>query len=346
MNKQLQALFAGAFLVVLSPQADAAGRTLVVSSFGGNWEQGVKRVVEKFKETHPDVDVVVTLPGNSAQILAKLRAEKNNPTIDVALIAGGVDAAALQDGLLMKHDYSKLSNYGELYDVAKNPVEGLGPAVSFSGVKLAYNTNYVKSAPTSWEALWDPQYKGKVGMMNPTNNGGVMLLYLLAKLNGGDVANIDPAFAKMQTLKAQNPQFFESNPASVDMFVQETMWLSPMFDGRVGDLKREGFPIDMTCPDEGCFVSLTTANIVQGSKNVDLAEEFINMMIQADVQATFAETASFGPVNSKTELPENVEANVIYGADEVKKLISLPWHEISPVRDQWIERWNREILSK
>lgn len=340
------AMLAAVAVSLLAGSADAAERNLVVTSFGGNWEEAVKEVVKNFRKTHKDVNVSITLPGNSAQIMAKLRAEKSNPTIDVVLMGGGLDVTALQESLLVKRDFSKLSNYADVYEVAKNPIEGLGPSIGFAGVKLAYNTNRVKPKPESWEALWDPRYKGKVGMMNMTNNGGIMLLDLMARLNGGGLKNIEPGFAKLKTLKSQNPYFFDSNPAAVDMFVQEGLWLSPMFDGRIAGLMAEGFPIDMTCPKEGCFVTNTNANIVAGSKNVELAEAFIDEFLSPASQEVFARVSGSGPVNAKTVLSQDVAKKVIYGRDEVAKLISLPWHEITPLRDGWVDRWNRDVLAK
>lgn len=326
--------------------ASAADQTLVVTSFGGNWETAVRAVADRFVAANPGTEVVITLPGNSAQIMAKLRAEKSNPSMDVVLMGGGLDVTALNEALLLPYDYASLANYADLYEVAHNPIEGLGPSIGFAGVKLAYNTAKVSPPPTSWEELWNPAYKGKVGMMNMSNNGGIMLLLLESELNGGGIDNVDPGFAKLGTLKAQDAYFFESNPAAVDMFVQESIWISPMFDGRIAGLKSEGFPVDMTCPSEGCFVTHTNANIVAGSQNVELAAAFINEFMSAESQKLFAELSGSGPVNKKTVLEDSVAANVIYGAEEVAKLISLPWHDITPLRDAWVERWNREVLAQ
>jgi len=326
--------------------ATAADQTLVVSSFGGNWEKAVRAVADRFVATHPGAEVVITLPGNSAQIMAKLRAEKRKPSMDVVLMGGGLDVTALSEDLLLSYDYASLSNFGDIYEVAHNPIEGLGPSIGFAGVKLAYNTEKVSPAPTSWEELWNPAYKGKVGMMNMSNNGGIMLLLMMAELNGGGLDNVDPGFAKLETLKTQDAYFFESNPAAVDLFVQESLWISPMFDGRIAGLKTEGFPVDMTCPVEGCFVTHTNANIVAGSQNVELAAAFINEFMSAESQTLFAELSGSGPVNRNSVLDDKVAANVIYGANEVAKLISLPWHDITPLRDAWVERWNREVLAQ
>ena len=329
-----------------SVMAVAQERTLVVTSFGGNWERAVNRVTELFKQDHPDVEVIVTLPGNSAQIMAKLRAEKANPTMDVILMGGGLDATAVKEGLLLEYDYSSLSNYDQIFEVARNPIEGLGPSIGFAGVKLAYNTKRIDPAPTSWEALWDPAYRGKVGMMNMNNNGGIMLLYMMAQRGGGGIDNIDPGFEKLKTLTEQDAYFFSSNPAAVDMFVQEGLWISPMFDGRVAGLRAEGFPVDMVCPVEGCFVTHTYANIAAGSKNPELAAAFINTFLSKEAQEIFSTISGSGPVNVNAELPAEVARNVIYGSEQVEKLISLPWHDITPHRDAWVERWNREVLSQ
>jgi len=336
-------------LVVLStwhPAASAPRRTLVVAAFGGTWEEAMNRAVVKSFQRKHNADVVVTLPGNSATILAKLRAERNNPTMDLALIGGGLETVAAREGLFQKLNFNNIPNIKNIYDAAKSPVAGYGPSVAFSGVKLAYNTRRVSPAPTSWEVLWDPKYKGKVGFPNPDNNGGLMLIFLFAKLNGGSVENADPAFRKIATLKVNNPIFWTSSPAAQDMFVQEALWVSAMFDGRVAALIQDGFPVAMVCPTEGCFVTHTYANVVTGSKNKDLAEAFINEYLSVEAQAIFAQAAGYGPVNKLTRLPRKIAELVIYGEDDIKKLISLPWDQINQFRDAWVDRWNREILSR
>src|SRR5690606_26530159 len=100
--------------------ATAADQTLVVSSFGGNWEKAVRAVADRFVATHPGAEVVITLPGNSAQIMAKLRAEKRKPSMDVVLMGGGLDVTALSEDLLLSYDYASLSNFGDIYEVAHN----------------------------------------------------------------------------------------------------------------------------------------------------------------------------------------------------------------------------------
>lgn len=344
--RHLRSICAAVVAGLVPTLATAADQTLVVTSFGGNWEAAVRAVADRFVAEHPDTEVVITLPGNSAQIMAKLRAEKQAPSMDVVLMGGGLDVTALNEGLLQTYDYASLPNYADIYEIARNPIEGLGPSIGFAGVKLAYNTDRIPVPPASWEELWNPAYKGKVGMMNMSNNGGIMLLLLEAGLNGGGLDNVDPGFAKLETLKTQDAYFFDSNPAAVDMFVQESVWISPMFDGRIAGLKSEGFPVDMTCPQEGCFVTHTNANIAAGSANTELAAAFINEFMSAESQAVFAELSGSGPVNTKTVLDDKVAANVIYGAEEVSKLISPPWHDITPLRDAWVERWNRDVLAQ
>ena len=57
-----------------------------------------------------------------------------------------------------------------------------------SHVGLMYNKNLVKDPPSSWTALWDPKWQGKVTFFD--NN--FMPLVLAARLNGGNEQSVEP----------------------------------------------------------------------------------------------------------------------------------------------------------
>lgn len=318
--------------------------TLVVQAYGGQWEEGLRKaVIEPFEQEY-NVKVEVVLPGSSTNVLAKLRAERDNPTMDVVLIGGGTETIAANEGLFELLDFANIPNYADIYDAAKSPVEGYGPSVSFVSFQLAYNTERVVPAPTSWEVLWDPQYAGKVGTSGIESNAGVMLLYLMNSLAGGDISNVDAGFEKLKALNDNGVIYWTGVAEAQTMFVQEEIYASIMTDGRISGLAREGFPVEMVCPTEGCFVTYTYANVVKGSEQKELAEAFINQFLEPESQRIFAETGGNGPVNRHTELDPETARWVIYGPEQVESLISVPWDVVIDYRDEWIERWNREVL--
>ena len=53
--------------------------------------------------------------------------------------------------------------------------------------------------PTSWEDLWKPEYKGRVGITGMASSLGTAFMVEIAKLNGGSETNVEPAFAARLT---------------------------------------------------------------------------------------------------------------------------------------------------
>src|SRR5437867_6820276 len=74
-----------------------AQNKMVVASYGGSWEQEMrKHVIPDFEKKHGvKVEYVA---GNSTDTLAKLQAQKANQVIDVAIMDDGVMYQAIQLG--------------------------------------------------------------------------------------------------------------------------------------------------------------------------------------------------------------------------------------------------------
>jgi len=76
---------------------------------------------------------------------------------------------------------------------------------------IAYNSEYAKDPPKSWEDLLDPKWEGKIIFPDITTSHGMGMLVLLAKLNGGSETNIDPGFEKIKELKSNVLTFWTNH---------------------------------------------------------------------------------------------------------------------------------------
>ena len=82
----------------------------------------------------------------------------------------------MESGLIQPFDLSSIGASSELYSMAKNfdflndPKGAIGYPFSWSTVQIYYNPAKVKTPPTTWESLTDPQYKGLIVAENiPTD---------------------------------------------------------------------------------------------------------------------------------------------------------------------------------
>src|SRR5260370_7286454 len=84
----------------------------------------------------------------------------------------------------------------------------------FAGTIITYNTNLVKTPPTSWADLWKPSFKGKLAIPDISGTSGQQFLMAAARLNGGSVENIDPGFEAIKKLKP-NIQMMYTQPDQI-----------------------------------------------------------------------------------------------------------------------------------
>ena len=67
---------------------------------------------------------------------------------------------------------------------------------------VAYDTKKVNGTPTSWEILWDPQYAGKLAMLDDYREVFAAALFRLGfDVNTTDDAQLDQALALLQEQK-------------------------------------------------------------------------------------------------------------------------------------------------
>ncbi len=310
----------------------------MVATWGGTYEQGVRKVAAQFEKEY-NVKVI-TDPGNNADRLNKLRAYKNNPQIDVAMLTDYFAAMAIKDGVFGKIKPEELPNLAKLYDFAR-PTNGYGPGYTINRSGILYNTKYVKQDITSWGDLWRPEFKGKVIVSDIVATHGIGLLQIAAEMNGGGAKNIDPGFEAMKRLKPSVLKFYSTTAEEEQLLQREEGWVAQYMDIFVKDLK--DMPVKWVAPKEGALGNINTLNVTANSKNRDLAVKFINFWISTEAQTEEAQALNDGPTNKEVKLSPDVAKNVTYGEEAMKGIKTLDWDYLLTVRDQWVDRWNKEI---
>ncbi|WP_257347361.1 ABC transporter substrate-binding protein [Pseudalkalibacillus decolorationis] len=328
-------------------KASNNGKTLVIAAYGGSYEQGLKEsIIPEFEKEH-GVNVKY-ITGSSVDTLSKLQAQKDNPQIDVAFLDDGPQAQANSFGLLAPLDEKIVTNLKNVYDIAKYE-ENVGVGLGIISTGLAYNAETFEEngwdPPTSWNDLADPKFEGKLVLPSITNTYGVHLLVMAARANGGDESNIEPGFDKMKEI-AKNAVTFDKTADVSNYFLQGQTVASAWGSSRVYTLQDSGFPIKYVYPEEGAVALISTANLVKDAPNSELGQKFINFLLTEKVQKTLSERIFNGPVNKNVELDSELAKKVVYGQENVDRLIKVDWSVINEKRSEWTERFSKEIVSQ
>lgn len=311
-------------------------RELYVLTFGGAYEDVLQANAVEFEREHNAK--VIFVQGQGMDALVKAR----NKEIDVVITDPTWAYRGEDEGIWEKLDEESVPNLNKLYNTAKLS-ECIVTHDAFSNI-IAYNPKFVKEKPTSWLDLWKPEYKDKVTLRS--FGGSIIdLLFLMARLHGGDENNLDPGFEKMAELARNNVHtWFKDHPQCLNLFRNEEVWLAHWTDGRVDWAKREGVNVEMAIPKEGVFASETTMSVVAGRPNTDLALAYINYELSEGPQLAIAEAFGYFPMNKEVKLPPEVQAKSGFTPESIEKIDRKQRKMQIDMMDELYQRWEKEIL--
>jgi putative spermidine/putrescine transport system substrate-binding protein len=313
---------------------------LVISTWGFSEDFFNNDVYAPFEKEH-NVKIV-TETGNNAERLNKIR--QGNSDVDIMYLSDYYAQQAINEGLFEKIDRSKIPNIDNIYNIAKAPLgQDYGPAYTVGRLGIAYNPDMVKKDITSWSDLWGPEFKNNLALPNITATAGPMILDAASNVAMQTSFNEDAAFAKLKELSPNVVKYFTQTSDFVNMFAQGEIAGGPIMESYYKDLKAAVPNAKFVSPKEGAYAIMNTVNIVKGSKNKELAEEFINWHLSKEVQEASAKAKVDSPVNTQVQLTDAETEGITYGPDIVNGLIKLDMKFVNDNIKEWTDRWNREL---
>jgi iron(III) transport system substrate-binding protein len=117
--------------------------------------------------------IPVKLDDNSTgPLLTQIEASKNNPNWGLLWVDGATAFAGLdQQGLLMKNVVPSDVTYNALGTASIPADKSYAPAGVTMVMAVVYNKAKVPNPPKTWQDLLSPQFKGQVGMNDPSQSG-------------------------------------------------------------------------------------------------------------------------------------------------------------------------------
>ncbi|WP_440311854.1 extracellular solute-binding protein [Leucobacter chromiireducens] len=323
-----------------------AGQTIVVNSFGGDYEATLQEaVIEPFEaETGAKVEVVTAY---SADALAQLTAQKGKPQLDVVTFSGGQEVVAAADGLLAPIAETDIEGAADLVPTALDGVkrgEGEGPVIQIAPMGLIYLKDQVKDAPTSWDAVLDPKFAGHVALTDFSNSYGLLTFLAMNAKLGGSTDDVQPGLDAVGGLLAKNDAVVTAtSPEIQQAFTQRDIWLAPYAQDYAYTLTKAGLNVGFTVP-ENSPASYITANVVAGTGKEDLATAFVNYQLRPEVQLAWADALRYSPTNMTVEIPAEFAEEVIAG-EGLTGLVRFDPTEIDAKRAEWVKAWNALVAS-
>jgi len=353
-HRFIMLLLAVLLLGLLGPVAVAQDtQTLTVSIWGFNLDVLEENVFAPFEEMH-NVDIVLDT-GNNSDRLARLQAEGENTSIDVAHFATQFTHIASQEGLLQPYSPDSLENLDELYDWAQDPLGNqAGVGYTVNSLTLIYRSDLIEAEVTSWADLLRDDVAGFVSIPEMSTTFGPATLIMIDRALA--MQDMDES-EELEAINYDADLAWEALPQLADNLVttyirsselttlvqEEEVWVAPYASFAIGNLINTGHDLTTVTPVEGAVGQTNMISITAATDQVELAHAYIDWFISHDVQLAEALDLIDSPVNATVELPEDICALLTCG-EMLDTMLVLDQAEVSDRLEDWLERWNEVMV--
>ncbi len=332
------ALLLGLASASLATPAFAQGKTLTISWWGFNGEKLEEFVLAPFREQCGCEIQFET--GNNGERLNKLQI-RNGAGVDVAYFSDSFSQQGIELGLFQQLDRSKLTNLDGLYDLAKDPQGGYGPAYTIGRVGIVYDSAKVTTPITSWNDLWREDLASSLSLPGITTTAGPMVVVKAGEHQGVDAfADADGAFAGIEALKPNVVKNYNTGSEMINLFSTGEVTAAVAQDFTLGQIQAAVPSVVWADLSEGSIATLNTVNIPKGAAEPELAYQFINFILSPEIQQKLAEEGVDAPVVKSVKLTPEQASLWTYGEDVIAGLQSIDSAKLNAAKGGWVDRWN------
>ena len=333
-------LLGGVAAAAIAPRRGwAASGTVVVSNWGGDWNDRTVRYVEKPLLEDKGFSIVRDL-GTEPERKAKLISEKRirRASADVIHINSS-DAFELQkQGVVAELDTARIPNYADTAPELQSPY--FVPWL-YSGVVIIYDTTKVSEPPKSYAELWDPKWAGKVGLTNQLYFNYMMMAGLVEK---GDMTSVEDGKARLERLVADSkPRLYAAHQQLQAGLANGEVEIAVNYKARGLQWAHDGLPLAIQYPEEGAIAVTFGACLTQLAANPDAGYAYLDAMLDPQAMAGLAEASFYAPANTKAALSDDLRQLVDFSAEERAKMRFLDFDYVAQNTAAWLEWWNKSF---
>jgi spermidine/putrescine-binding protein len=234
--------------------------------------------------------------------------------------------------LVQPLDHSLLPNLANLSTEWQNPAYDPNNSHSVPyfwwTTGVAYDKEKVKADLTSWDALWDAQWKGHMAMLDDSRECfAAALIKLGFDINTTDEGQLDQALALLQQ---QKPLLRTYTTDDIGQLSTGDVWVMHAWGADVHQVIPDRPSVTYYIPAEGAVRGSDTMVLLAGAKHPIAAHLFINYMLDPQVAADNTNfTGYMGPNQAAQSLIDpaiindtgvNPPADVIAKLQEIKDL--------------------------
>lgn len=275
-------------------------------------------------------------PKNSGQALAALQAEQSAPVADVVYVGIAFADQLAQADLI---DASEPAGAEAVPDDLKSP-DGLWHTVHTGTVAFIVNRAHLDGAevPTSWADLLRPEYRGKIGYLDPSQAAVGYSVATAANIaRGGTLDNWEPGLDYLARLRDNGAVTPAQTATSRVAQGEIPILIDTDFNGY--QLRDEGADVDIVIPDEGSLQIPYVVAKVKGAPNSDNADTLLDFYFSDTGQGLFAK-GYMRPVIG--EIPPAMADTMLPEAD-YERAATIDYRRQGEVQSSFIEEFNNRV---
>jgi len=224
-------------------------------------------------------------------------------------------------GKIIELDHSKIETYDNIgpsfKEVSYDPGNKYSIPYVWGTTGLAYNKTCVEQPITSWKALFDEKYNGRVYMLD-----NMLAAYIAGlQVNGfsANTSNPDEIAKATETLIAQKPMLAGYNSTNfADLVSSGEACIVQSWSSSVLQAIKDNPDVVYVLPEEGGTMWIDGYSILNDAPNPEAAYKFLSYILRPEVAAKTTEltqTATVVPA-SKALLPADLASNSAVFPDE------------------------------
>jgi putative spermidine/putrescine transport system substrate-binding protein/spermidine/putrescine transport system substrate-binding protein len=294
------ALGAAAILTVPACQQGPATLNLLV------WEGYADRsFVEGFEQAN-NCKVTATYVGSMDEFFAKIKGGGAG-TYDLISPSCNAWKRFIDSELVEPIDLERIPNFSRLAPAFQklegNRKDGAVYGVTFTWgpCPITYNADVIKEPPTSWAVLFDRRYRGRIAVNDDLTALYTVALYMGFKdpYNLSD-AELEQVKARLLELKPQVRKYWSTAGELENLFANGEVDLALSWPIITNSLRRQGRNVGEVTPVEGATGWIDSWMIVRGTRQKELAEKWINYMLEPQTQKKLTAVTAYCPAVPET----------------------------------------------
>jgi spermidine/putrescine-binding protein len=302
---------------------------------------------EKF-ETGNDAKINSTYMSSSDEAFGLLQAGGGS-NFDLVSASNDLTQRLVDAALVQEIDPTKLTNFNDLYPQFQNPDyisfndKLYGANFAWGPTLMLYDTEQVTEEPTSWNALLDERYKGKIATWNAPIQIAQYALLLDPKPEDPFVLTDEQLAQVKDILLRQRPlvrAYWALGGELADYFANGEVVIADAWPYVTIGAKAGGAQVAEVWPSEGVTGWSDSWMITSGAKNVDLCYKWIDYMLGPDGQMGVLQGNNYAITNKKVIETLDPELRKSLYMDDIEAGYAkiLMWKNV-PNMDKWLQVW-------